>query len=116
MFAFDNEWMICENDYYRPILTSMTYLGSLLGFLFIPVLADNWGRAPSIKLSWSIFAFGVLCLCICDSPNMVAMGFLFSGIGCNPAVTISYSFINEQCLRNKRQYYSVGIQVFLAVG
>lgn len=116
MFAFDNNWLICENDYYRPILTSLVYLGSLLGFFILPYLADNWGRKPALNLSWGIYGLGILCLCICDSPNMVGMGLLFAGFGCNPAVTICYSFINEQCLGNNRQYFSVGIQVFLAVG
>ena len=116
VFAFEGKWMICEYDYYRPILTSLTYLGSLIGFFVIPHIADNWGRKPAIRISWALYALGALCLCLCDSPNMVGMGFLFCGLGCNPAVTVSYSFLNEQCIGHKRQYYSVGIQIFLAVG
>ena len=94
----------------------MTYLGSLIGFFVLTYIADNWGRRPAIMIAWSIYALGVLCISLADSPHMIGMGFLFSGAGCNPAVTICYSFINEQCLGHKRQYFSVGIQVFLAIG
>jgi hypothetical protein len=47
---------------------------------------------------------------------MVGMGQLLTGFGCNPAITLCYSFINEQVLRKKRQYYGLIIQVFLAIG
>ena len=116
VFAFEGKWMICENDYIRPILTSMVYIGSLIGFFIISFISDNWGRRPAIRLAWAIFGVGVLCLCFCNSPFLVGMGFLLSGVGCNPAITLGYSFLNEQCLGHSRQYFSVGIQVFLAVG
>ena len=47
---------------------------------------------------------------------MIGLGQFFAGFGCNPAITLCYSFINEQCLRKSRQYYGIGIQIFLAVG
>ena len=108
--------MICQYDYYRPILTSLTYLGSLIGFFIIPHIADNWGRKPALRISWSFFVLGALCLCLCDSPNMTGLGFFFSGFGSNPAVTLSYSLINEQCIGRRRQYYLVAVQILFAVG
>lgn len=116
IFAFDNKLMICENDFLVPILSSFLYLGSLLGFFVIPYIADNWGRKVGMRISWGIFVVGTLTLGIADSPNMIGLGELLTGFGCNPAITLCYSFINEQVLRAKRQYYGVIIQVFLAIG
>lgn len=79
-------------------------------------MADNWGRLIAIKVSWGIFIIGILIIGIADSPNMIGLGQLLTGFGCNPAITLCYSFINEQVLRAKRQYYGVIIQVLLAIG
>lgn len=94
----------------------MLYFGSLVGFFIFPFLADNWGRKITTRISWIFFIVGLLVIGIGDSPNMIGLGQFFAGFGCNPAITLSYSFINEQCLRKSRQYYGIGIQVFLAVG
>jgi OCT family organic cation transporter-like MFS transporter 4/5 len=47
---------------------------------------------------------------------MTGFGWFFIGFGANPAITLSYSFINEQSLGKYRQYFSVGIQMALALG
>ena len=82
----------------------------------IPYVADNWGRRIAIRISWGIFVIGIAFIGLADSPNMIGMGQLLTGFGCNPAITLCYSFLNEQVLRAKRQYYGVTIQVFLAIG
>lgn len=100
----------------KPVLQSLLYFGSLLGFFVIPYVADNWGRRVAMRISWTFFVVGIIFNCLADSPNMVGMGQLLTGFGCNPAITLCYSFINEQVLRKKRQYYGLIIQVFLAIG
>lgn len=92
------------------------YFGSLVGFFIISFMADNWGRKITMKISWAIFLVGMAALCLADSPNMIGMGQLFAGFGCNPAITLCYSFINEQCVGKSRQYYGIALQVFLALG
>ena len=47
---------------------------------------------------------------------MIGVGWFLGGFGGNPAITLSYSFINEQSLGKYRQYFSVGIQLWFAVG
>ena len=47
---------------------------------------------------------------------MVGAGWFLGGFGGNPAITLSYSFINEQSLGKSRQYFSIGIQLWFAVG
>lgn len=72
----------------------MLYVGSLLGFFVIPYVADNWGRKISIRISWTLFLFGILANALADSPNMIGLGQLLTGFGCNPAITLCYSFLN----------------------
>ena len=116
VFAFPEHYLICEQDYLVAVLTSLVYFGSLVGFFVIPFIADNWGRKITILISWTFFVIGIGTICIADSPNMIGMGQFFAGFGCNPAITLSYSFINEQCSGKSRQFFGIGIQVFFAFG
>ena len=67
-------------------------------------------------LSWGIYGIGLLMFGLAADGSMVAVGQFLAGFGCNPAVTLCYSFLNEQCLGKKRELYSVAIQLALAVG
>jgi OCT family organic cation transporter-like MFS transporter 4/5 len=109
-------YLICEYDYLVPILTSLLYIGSFIGFFVIPYIADNYGRKKAAQIAWACFVIGVFIMGIADSPNMVGVGQFIAGFGSNPAITLCYSFINEEVLRKKRQYYGVMLQVFLAIG
>jgi OCT family organic cation transporter-like MFS transporter 4/5 len=108
--------MICELDYQATILTSMIYVGSLVGFFVIPHLADNYGRKIMIHISWGICVIGTLLIASAPSPILVGFGFFFSGFGANPAITLNYSFINEQVVGKWRQRYGIIIQVTLGIG
>ena len=77
------------------IFQSLVYGGSLIGFFIIPYIADNWGRKIAIMLSWGIYGGGILCLSLAYNGTTVAVGQFLSGFGCNPAVTLCYSFLNE---------------------
>jgi OCT family organic cation transporter-like MFS transporter 4/5 len=94
----------------------MVFIGSLSGFFVFPYLADNWGRKISIRLSWAVGTIGVLIVAVSDSPNMVGLGYFFAGFGTNPAITLCFSFINEQCLGKSRQRFGVAVQIFWALG
>ena len=72
----------------------MLFFGSLIGFFIIPYAADNFGRNSAMKVAWGICTLGVLIICLADSPNMVGIGYFFAGFGCNPAITLCFSFIN----------------------
>lgn len=108
--------MICEYDYLPAIFISIFYFGSLIGFFIIPSIADNFGRRLAMVISWGIYGFGILLIAISMHPAMIGAGEFIAGFGCNPAITLCYSFLNEQCLRDSRQKYGVGIQVFIALG
>lgn len=72
----------------------MAYAGSLIGFFVIPYFADNWGRKIAMLSSWTIYAVGVAFIAFANSVNMIGIGQLLAGLGCNPAVTLCYSFLN----------------------
>ena len=114
-FAF-NDYLICDFEYLSTIFISIFYFGSLVGFFVIPSVADNFGRRIAMLISWAIYGIGVLTIGVSFHPALVGIGEFLAGFGCNPAITLCYSFINEQCLRGSRQHYGVGIQIFIALG
>jgi OCT family organic cation transporter-like MFS transporter 4/5 len=106
---------MCQYDYIVTILESLVYIGSLIGFFLFPYLADNWGRKKAMHISWACCTLGVVLLATASEVSMVAIGQFLAGFGGNPAITLDYSFINEQSLGKSRQYFSVGIQISLAI-
>ena len=72
----------------------MMFLGSLFGFLVIPYIADNYGRRIAIRIAWIIGTLSVLLTCLASEVNMLAVGLFLVGFGTNPAITLSFSFIN----------------------
>lgn len=98
------------------MLQSMLFFGALIGFFIIPNIADNSGRKPAIRLAWVIGIASVVITMIADSPRVIGFGLFFIGFGTNPAITLAFSFINEQTLGKSRQRFGVGVQLGLAVG
>ena len=94
----------------------MVYIGSFVGFFVFPHIADNNGRKLAINASWAVATSGVVIAAASQNIYMIGIGWFLAGFGGNPAITLSYSFINEQSLGKYRQYFSVGIQLSLAVG
>lgn len=107
---------MCSYEYIVTVLESLVSIGSLIGFFLFPYLADNWGRKKTMHISWACCTLGVLLLATAQEVSMVAIGQFLAGFGGNPAITLDYSFINEQSLGKSRQYFSVGIQISLAIG
>lgn len=106
----------CNKDYVLTILSSIVYIGSFIGFFIFPYIADNQGRKLAINLSWAVCTAGVILAAFSQNIYMVGAGWFLGGFGGNPAITLSYSFINEQSLGKSRQYYSIGIQLWFALG
>lgn len=69
-----------------------------------------------MHISWGCCTLGVVLLATAKDVNMVALGEFLAGFGGNPAITLVYSFINEQSLGKSRQYFSIGIQIAFAIG
>jgi len=94
----------------------MMFLGSLIGFLVIPFIADNFGSKLSLRIAWGIGTLGVLLACLSTSPDMLGIGLFLIGFGSNPSITLCFSIISEVCLGKSRQKYAVGVQVAWAFG
>ena len=86
--------MICDQEFLPSILISIFYFGSLIGFFIIPSVADNYGRKIAMFISWIFYAVGVLFIAVAIHPSMVGIGEFLAGFGCNPAITLCYSFLN----------------------
>lgn len=111
------EWepfMVCES-YVKSILQSLISIGSFFGFFVFPYYADNYGRKITLSIAWGFFTAGVLILTLANGPIMVGIGEFLIGFGGNPAITLDFSFINEQSLGKSRQYFSIGVQITFAV-
>ena len=108
--------MICDLDYEATVLQSMIYIGSLIGFFIIPYFADNMGRKITVQISWLICVIGALLIASAPNPIFVGIGFFFAGFGANPAITLSYSFINEQIVGKWRPRLGVLIQISFGIG
>jgi MFS transporter, OCT family, solute carrier family 22 (organic cation transporter), member 4/5 len=109
--------MICsEFENQVPILQSMLFFGALIGFFVIPNIADNSGRKGALRLAWIIGIISVAMTMLADSPRIIGFGLFFIGFGTNPAITLAFSFINEQSLGKSRQRFGVGVQLGLALG
>lgn len=106
----------CNKEYVLTTLSTIVYIGSFVGFFFFPYIADNYGRKLAINASWLTSCAGVILTAFSRNVYMVGAGWFLGGFGGNPAITLSYSFINEQSLGKYRQYFSVGIQLWFAVG
>lgn len=110
-----NPFMLCDYSYIKSLLQALIPVGSLFGFFLFPYFADNKGRKSSLCVSWGCFTVGLLILALANGPIMVGIGQFLVGFGGNPAITLDFSFINEQSLGKSRQYFSIGVQIFFAI-
>jgi MFS family permease len=108
-------FMLCDYSYIKSLLQALIPVGSLFGFFLFPYFADNKGRKSSLCVSWGCFTVGLLILALANGPIMVGIGQFLVGFGGNPAITLDFSFINEQSLGKSRQYFSIGVQIFFAI-
>ena len=72
----------------------MVYIGSFTGFFVFPHIADNYGRKLGINLAWGFLSIGVIIAAASQNVFMIGAGWFLIGFGGNPAITLSYSFIN----------------------
>lgn len=72
----------------------MLFVGALFGFFVIPYMADNYGRKLAMRVSWGLATVSILILFVSDSPNMVGLSFFLIGFSTNPAITLTFTFIN----------------------
>ena len=114
-YEWPEYWMVCSNEYIKSILQSLIALGSCIGFFIFPYYADNKGRKITMVVAWGFFTVGVVFTALANGPWMAGIGQFLMGFGGNAAITLDFSFINEQCSGKARQYFSIGVQMFFAI-
>lgn len=70
-------------------------MGSFIGFLVFPMIADNKGRKIGWVLSWGCATLGCVMMAVSFNFWIIFIGYFLAGFGANPAITLHYSFINE---------------------
>ena len=94
IFEFD-AYLICDdNSNLVSVIQAMLFVGALFGFFVIPYMADNYGRKLAMRVSWGLGAISILIFFLSDSPNMVGLSLFLMGFSTNPAITLTFSFVN----------------------
>lgn len=65
------------------------------------MIADNKGRKLGLILSWVTCTAGCLIMVCSWTYWPMLLGYFLSGFGCNPAITLHYSFFNEHSSKTK---------------
>ena len=67
-------------------------------------------------VSWGICTLGTVIVACSVNIYMVAVGLFFSGCGCDAAINICFFFFGEVVGDERRQKYSVFVQIFFTLG
>ena len=111
-----NNWsytydLYCEKDYYNVILSSVPFLGSMLGTLFVLPLPDKYGRKKVLQISMSISLFFHFNLLFAIGPIHLILITFLGGI-INALFAISFALFTEFFLKEKN---GILIGIFNAV-
>jgi MFS family permease len=85
--------LYCEKENILTVISSMSYLGSFLGFFIFPAISDNKGRMFSHNIAWFIATLGTILMALSLGSNseiIMLIGYFLAGFGANPAITLHY--------------------------
>jgi MFS family permease len=94
--------MVCSKEWISSTLQSVSYLGSLVGYLIMSHVGDNLGRKKGEFMAWLICIAGQVIMLFSVNLYMVGIGSFFLGFGANAAITLHYSFFKELVLGRTR--------------
>lgn len=98
------------------VVSSFTYFGAFIGYIVISFFSDNFGRRNSILVSWGITVLGTIIVAFSFNVYMVAAGLFLCGCGSDAGINICFFFFGEVVGDEKRQKYSVFVQIFFCIG
>jgi len=108
--------MVCSQEWIASLLQSISYLGSLIGYMIMSHVADNYGRRKGEYISWIVCIVGQVIMLFSFNVFMVGVGSFFMGFGANGAITIHYSFFKELVLGKTRERMIIAIQLAFSIG
>lgn len=77
------------------MMASVVYLGSIIGFVIFPAIADNYGRRISLFFCWLTSTIGVILMVVWKNYWLIFVGNGLAGMGVNPTITLHFSFFSE---------------------
>lgn len=107
---------MCEDEYLLDMIKSCPYFGSLVGFIISSLIADNIGRKTMMTVSLGVASFGSLLVVTGFNLPMIVVGVILSGMGINVSCCMAFCYLAETVENNKRQKYSILIQVTFTLG
>jgi MFS family permease len=108
--------MVCSKEWIGSILQSIAYLGSLIGYIIMPLVADNKGRKTAEFIAWSLTIVGCGVLLLSTNIPMIAIGNFFMGFGSNAATILHYSFLKELVMDKLGQRMMIFLQISFSFG
>ena len=97
-------------------MSSFVYFGAFIGYLVISFFADNWGRRTSLMIGWAVVTLGSILVACSVNIYMAAVGMFMCGFGSDVSVNIGFFFFGEVVGSDKREKYSVFVQIWFPVG
>ena len=107
---------MCDDEYLLDMIKSSPYFGSLLGFFLSSFIAGNIGTKQLMTVSLGISSVGSVLVVTGFNLPMVVVGVVLSGMGINVACGMAFCYLSETVEDNKRQKYSILVQVSFTVG
>ena len=109
-------FFVCNREWVVSTVQSFTYWGSLVGYISVSHLADNYGRRKAEIIAWGVAAVGATVLSCSLNIYMVAAGLFLAGMGINSSITLHYTFIKEFVVGRWRQVMTISLQVMFSLG
>jgi MFS family permease len=114
--ASDYGPFMCDDEYLLDLIKSCPYFGSLVGYFLSSFIAGNIGRKKLMTIALGISSLGSVLVVTAFNLPMVVIGVIFSGMGINVACGMAFCYLAETVEDNKRQKYSILVQISFTIG
>ncbi len=108
--------MVCSKEWVSSLLQSIGYFGSLVGYIVMPLVADNKGRKNAEIIAWAITVAGCGVLLVSMNLPFIGIGSFLMGFGSNSAIILHYSFIKELVVDKLSQKMMILLQISFSFG
>ena len=97
-------------------MITLTYVGTVVGFLLLSFVGDLLGRKRLMIICMSGVVIGLVIAIFCQSLAMAGAGLFIASVGVQNAFNICFYFISETVSEDFREKASVAIQLFYGLG
>lgn len=97
----------CEDIGPLMTISNLNGIGTILGYLLLPLITDNLGRKTSFLMSLVAGITGTVIIYSSSNMTWIAVGFFINAIGSNSGFNTLFTFIDDTVDNHLRQQYSV---------